>query len=92
MDDADPTEDTDASRSPAERPRRKEAGALFSGTAIEMAERHVREAQDRVANQRRRVRQLSEDGYPTAVSTLLLAEFERSFRLHLRELERLRRR
>jgi hypothetical protein len=60
--------------------------------AIEMAERRAQEAQDRVANQRRRVRQLSEKGYPTAVLALLLAEFERSFRLHLSEVERLRRR
>jgi hypothetical protein len=55
-------------------------------THLQMAERHVRDAEGRVARQRRAVEELARDGHTTRLAVELLVEFQRALRNHRDEL------
>jgi len=59
---------------------------------LELAHRHVREAQQRITKQRQRILELQRDGHDTSSAEGLLATFEQTLTLmrnHLAEEERL---
>jgi hypothetical protein len=66
------------------------APALKGESRLQMAERHVRDAEAHVARQRRIVLDLSGHGHPIDLALELLDEFERSLRDHRASLERIR--
>ena len=60
-------------------------------TSLQQAERHVRESEERVAQQRRLVQELARGGHSTRLAVTILTEYRaalRHFRDHLALLRR----
>ena len=64
---------------------------LANMTPLQMAERHLREAQGRFAKQLELVRQLTAEGRSIAPAVDLLGLFHLTLRAHQNEVDRLRR-
>ncbi|AZO12913.1 hypothetical protein EN817_11335 [Mesorhizobium sp. M3A.F.Ca.ET.174.01.1.1] len=59
-------------------------------TQLEMAQRHVREGEERIARQRDLIERLAEHGHPTDEAVKMLQEFQAIQLEHITHLERLR--
>jgi hypothetical protein len=64
---------------------------MLSETPLQTGERHVREAEERVARQRQVVKELARDGHPTSVAVDILVQCHADLRHYREEVAILRR-